>query len=72
MSSAEQPTSVDERPARQTSLLLEASPEGSDVQKVDLGSGQMLRFDALGPMVVNSNGVRMSLSLSLSRNVLTQ
>jgi hypothetical protein len=58
MSSAEQTTSVDEQPTQQAPLLLEAPSEASDAQKLDLGSGQTLRFDALGPMVVNSNGVR--------------
>lgn len=43
-------------------LLLEAAPEGSDdVQKLDVQSEKPLKFDALGPMVVNSDGVRLHL-----------
>lgn len=64
MSDAEQTAPLNEQSASHLPLLLEAAPEGSGAQKLDLGSGQILRFDALGPVVVNSNGVRMQRSLS--------
>jgi len=64
MSDAEQTVPLNEQSASHLPLLLEAPPEGSSAQKLDLGSGQTLRFDALGPVVVNSNGVRMQRSLS--------
>ena len=62
--SIEQKASDNEQPTQQAPLLLEAPQGGSDAQKLDLESGQTLRFDALGPMVVNSNGVRIQQSLS--------
>lgn len=55
-----QSTDARERTEPQESLLLETSSDSFDVQKLNVGSnnGQPIQLNALGPMVVNSDGVR--------------
>ena len=54
-------------------LALPAPPvEGdSNTPQLSVDSGDSIRFDALGPMVVNSDGVRENVAPFLSARLLT-
>lgn len=60
MSATEQTSASapDEPSAPHAPLAIEAAPEGLDAQKLSVDGDVPLKFDALGPMVVNSDGVR--------------
>ena len=55
-----------------TPLALPAPSSNADTQKVQLDSEQIssLKFDSLGPMIVNSDGVSTSTPLSVSYLIL--
>lgn len=67
--SADQPPgegSAESTISQQTPLALPPPPAESDAQKLDISSAATtLKFDDLGPMVVNSDGVRR---VQISRN----
>lgn len=58
MSSSEQTPNPENQPTSQEARLLEANPEVSNAHKLNVDSEEGLKFDALGPVVVNSDGVR--------------
>lgn len=58
MSGSEHPLNTENQPNSQDALLLEASPDAFNAEKLNVDSGEALKFDALGPLVVNSDGVR--------------
>lgn len=59
MSSSEQTPNPENQPTSpQEARLLEANPEASNAHKLNVDSEEGLKFDALGPVVVNSDGVR--------------
>lgn len=50
-----QPLAIEFGEATQTSS--DARPADETVQKLDLGQGDVVKLDALGPMIINTDGV---------------
>ncbi|KAF8300419.1 hypothetical protein DL93DRAFT_2090986 [Clavulina sp. PMI_390] len=58
MSSATAPENdkIDENTPKEPAALIEGPTPSTDAPKLDVNSGDAIKFDSLGPLVVNSDG----------------
>jgi hypothetical protein len=63
-----QPLAIEFGEATQTAS--DATPADETVQKLDLGQGDVVKLDALGPMIINTDGVSHLIYQDLSLTAL--